>query len=576
MVTGTSVDSPYTQWFKKQQKLLRDVAVGTIYSPEQAEAEFGLDVGEGWQVKVEEYEPTERMASFTYITPEGWQIKPDDTFVSPEGEEVTRAKIEEARAAEVAPPPVTPPVTPIVEPEFEGLSEDYKLLYREYQRTGGVLDIPSWTMAGAPMRPIREIDEGFLRGLYTRSTIGEAEDLLRTLLQGTPHTPEEIEQTITEITSFFVTEEERERDLTQAVQAVFPDYDLDDFEFMISEHPDEFISRMREGGYTEEKGDLFQQLGYTLEDIDAFYETVSPLEAIPPEGIEQTINPPSLPAGYGQPATIRIMPDWEFVDTTFTLRSNDYLIFYEGKQVGKVDAETGGLVMDDPGFWWKAWVPSLTDRLFLSQSGQVPAEAFSRTPLKVQQQFSDWLYTPKRIGETTIPAPATILSAVGAIGTIAITGYYALQGAYQVGMAASLKRNLRSWAKSANVKIPPETEKAFINQAVARMPKKFMLKEAIRTLFNPTKAGYVLSDAGMRVVEQDALALVNRVAPTLVPTATQTGAMAMGGLPPAINASIWAAMTIPDKVTLVQSVGLSGQVASKAFVDLTKLNNPGR
>jgi len=170
----TSVVSPYTQWFKKQQKLLKDVAVGTIYSPEQAKAEFGLDVGEGWQVKVEEYEPTERMASFTYITPEGWQIKPDDTFVSPEGEEVTRAEIEEARAAQVEPPPVTPPVTPIVEPEFEGLSEDYKLLYREYQRTGGVLDIPSWTKAGAPIRPIREINEEFLRGLYTRSTIGEA------------------------------------------------------------------------------------------------------------------------------------------------------------------------------------------------------------------------------------------------------------------------------------------------------------------------------------------------------------------------------------------------------------------
>jgi len=158
---------------------------------------------------------------------------------------------------------------------------------------------------------------------------------------------------------------------------------------------------------------------------------------------------------------------------------------------------------------------------------------------------------------------------VGAIGTIAITGYYALQQAYRVAMSASLKRNLRSWAKSANVKIPPETEKAFINQAVAQLPKKFMLREAIRTLFKPTKAGYTLTDVGMRVVEQDALALVNRVAPTLVPTATQTGAMAMGGLPPAINASIWATMAMADKVKLAESAGLSGRVASKAFEDLT-------
>lgn len=148
-------------------------------------------------------------------------------------------------------------------------------------------------------------------------------------------------------------------------------------------------------------------------------------EVLPREwlkGIEHTINPPSLPAGYGQPATVTIMPDWEYVGTTPTLRSDDFWIYYQGKRVGKVAADTGELSMDDPGFWWKAWVPSLMDRLYLSETGQVPREAFSKTPLKVSQQVGEWLYTPKQIGKTTIPSPATILSAVGLIGIGVITG----------------------------------------------------------------------------------------------------------------------------------------------------------
>ena len=474
---------------------------------EEANTEFEFDVPleEGWSIKLFPDETREEGFSYSYLDPEGWELFPDDTRISPTGETFTMADLMAVPVEPVAPveAPIAPEAEVMPTPE-----EDYALLYNEYQRTGGTLDVENWFQFGAPIRPI-----------------------------------------------------------AQLITDVFPDMTPDAFADYIESDWDGFVEDMRSGGYSEGKESLLKFLGNTSEQIDAFYGTESPLQAIPPEGIEQTINPPSLPAGYGQPAIIRIMPDWEFVGTTPTLRSNDYLIFYEGKQVGKVDSETGGLVMDDPGFWWKAWIPSIQDRLQLSQSGQVPTEAFSGTPLKVQQQFSDWLYTPKKIGETIIPAPATILSAVGAIGTIAITGYYALQSAYQIAARASVTRNVRSWAKSAGVKIPPETERAFVNQAVAQLPKKFMLREAIRTFFNPTKTGYVLSDAGMRVVEQDSLALVERIGPTLVPTATQTGAMAMGGVP--INAVTWAAMAMTAKVNLVQSVGLSGQVASKAFEALT-------
>ncbi len=152
---------------------------------------------------------------------------------------------------------------------------------------------------------------------------------------------------------------------------------------------------------------------------------------ISPLGIDYTIRSPSLPAGYGQPATVTLMPDFEIVGTEFKLRSEDYKIYYEKKEVGRVKADTGEFAFDDPGFLWKAWVPSLWDRLYLSQSGQVPPEAFSGTPLKVQREFADLLYNPIQIGETTIPSPATILSLIGLVGTLGITGYTLGTGAWQ-------------------------------------------------------------------------------------------------------------------------------------------------
>lgn len=249
-------------------------------------------------------------------------------------------------------------------------------------------------------------------------------------------------------------------------------------------------------------------------------EKPPPGPRIPPRGIDYTVTPPSLPAGYGQPATVTLMPDFEIVGTEFKLRSDDYKIYYGKKEVGRVKRDTGEFVMDDPGFWWKAWVPSLMDRLHLSQTGQVSKEAFSGTPLKVQQEFSNWLYGPKSmLGGLS---PATVLSGIGLVGTLGITGYQAVQGAYHTAMTASLTRNLRSWAKSAKVTIPKETEFFFTRQAVQQLSKKFMTKEAIKTLFRPTQTGYALTGPGIKVAEAGAHDIV-RQSPLLLGIASDPG-----------------------------------------------------
>jgi len=165
-----------------------------------------------------------------------------------------------------------------------------------------------------------------------------------------------------------------------------------------------------------------------------------------------------------------------------------------------------------------------------------------------------------------IPISAETIAGVVAIG---LTGYATVQEVYNATMEWSVRRNLDSWEKSANLPepIPVDVKENFIRSAVQNLSPKFLIKETIKTLFNTTKAGFTLTEAGAQAVEQNALSVVSQVAPSLVPLGTQTGAMVFGGLP--INEASWAAMSIADKVSLVQSVGLEGKVASKGWKSLT-------
>ena len=103
---------------------------------------------------------------------------------------------------------------------------------------------------------------------------------------------------------------------------------------------------------------------------------------------------------------------------------------------------------------------------------------------------------------------------------------------YRTAMSASLRRNLRSWAKSVGKTIPRETEDAFVKTALDELSPKFMVKEAAKTLFKPVKGGYAVTDAGVKAAETAATDAV-RTSPLLLkatreavtPPVTPTGAV---------------------------------------------------
>ena len=132
--------------------------------------------------------------------------------VSPTGEEYTKAELDIAIIRQ----------------------EDYELLYKEYQRTGGELEFEDWVSVGAPIRP----------------------------------------------------EEEPER-LSGAIADVYPDLTLEEFVEFVETDFEGFVEEMRTGGATEENVALLRQLGYPQEQIDAFYGvTISaPVPPQPPAGV---------------------------------------------------------------------------------------------------------------------------------------------------------------------------------------------------------------------------------------------------------------------------------------------------
>lgn len=116
------------------------------------------------------------------------------------------------------------------------------------------------------------------------------------------------------------------------------------------------------------------------------------------------------------------------------------------------------------------------------------------------------------------------LAQVGRIAAAPIAGYEwaagklistTVGGAYRVVMRSVLKRQLHSWASTSGVEIPKATEDAFIKTALANLKPSFMTKEAIRTLFNPVKGGYTVTQAGTKAAEQAAANAV-RTSPLLL------------------------------------------------------------
>ena len=88
-----------TDWWRRKLSYLKAAKEGHIYTPEEAKAEFDIDIEVGGGVKVVPYEKAESGYGFSYITSEGWEITPDELYISPKGKRYTKAEIEEQQEA---------------------------------------------------------------------------------------------------------------------------------------------------------------------------------------------------------------------------------------------------------------------------------------------------------------------------------------------------------------------------------------------------------------------------------------------------------------------------------------------
>lgn len=100
--------------------------------------QMGLGLQEGWMLKLT---PTEGNGGFTssFITPQKWEITENDLYISPAGEQFSKADLEALLGVPTGGLEATPQALKI-----EDLTEEGRSLYQEYQGAGGELNVSGW------------------------------------------------------------------------------------------------------------------------------------------------------------------------------------------------------------------------------------------------------------------------------------------------------------------------------------------------------------------------------------------------------------------------------------------------
>lgn len=114
---------------------------------------------------------------------------------------------------------------------------------------------------------------------------------------------------------------------------------------------------------------------------------------------------------------------------------------------------------------------------------------------------------------------------IAGIALITYGGYQAAKIGWDAFLKLSVGRNLDSWSKSAGIELPKDTKSNMVTYLYARLPKKWLSQQAIKTLFRPTKVGVQFKDANVvREVNEEVTALVKQYAPQITKfTATNVG-----------------------------------------------------
>lgn len=91
-----------------QEAQMPKITTLQMLAPEQAKAQFGIDLEPGWTLKLTP-QGTDGQVGFSLITPDKWEITQDDIYISPQGQRFTREELEGLMAL---PAPTEEPTMP--------------------------------------------------------------------------------------------------------------------------------------------------------------------------------------------------------------------------------------------------------------------------------------------------------------------------------------------------------------------------------------------------------------------------------------------------------------------------------
>lgn len=244
-------------------------------------------------------------------------------------------------------------------------------------------------------------------------------------------------------------------------------------------------------------------------------------------------------------------------------------------------ATTGKGYYKEPSMWdtfW-FWVAKLLPENYIS-AAETPAEMAERSRIVTQEnqeqnaRFRESLQNNPnlliRLVNTPIKGIGLTATDIAGIALLAYGSYEAARVGWTAFLKSSLTRNLNSWSKSVGIELDAETKDNFINNAMAQLDKKWLSKQAITTIFKPTKGVFTVSPGIAQEVSTDIETIVKRDIVSLIPRATQTGAMAFGGLPkevPPITPAIQKFLALPEKEILKIPDEVVNALKLKGFSD---------
>jgi len=131
------------------------------------------------------------------------------------------------------------------------------------------------------------------------------------------------------------------------------------------------------------------------------------------------------------------------------------------------------------------------------------------------------------------PAAEAAIVGIPAAVTVGAIGYQGIKEATNAMLYGSLMRNLSLQAKARNIPLSKEEAQLFANEFTNVLARRFSMAQNWKNAFNFARGKYVPKPEVVQETESVAQKAAEQYITMLIPRATQTGAMAMGGTPKA-------------------------------------------